>query len=45
MNNRGTILLIDDETNLRLLYSKMLSLEGYSVDTAATGEVVNLQSI
>lgn len=37
MNNRGTILLIDDETNLRLLYSKMLSLEGYSVDTAATG--------
>lgn len=38
MSNKGSILLIDDESNLRNLYSKMLSLEGFHVDNAANGK-------
>jgi len=37
MNNSDSILLIDDEPNLRILYSKLLSLEGFHVDTAENG--------
>lgn len=45
MSSSGKILLIDDEPNLRILYSKLLSLEGFTVDSAATGrEGLNLFS-
>ena len=45
MKNSGKILLIDDEPNLRLLYSKLLSLEGFDITTASTGnEGLNLIS-
>lgn len=33
-----TILIVDDEANLRLLYEKELSREGYAVEIAATGK-------
>ncbi|MCI0514473.1 response regulator [candidate division KSB1 bacterium] len=33
-----TILVVDDEKNLRILYKKELSGEGYQVLTAASGE-------
>jgi CheY-like chemotaxis protein len=36
--NMKTILVVDDEKNLRILYKKELSSEGYQVLTAASGE-------
>lgn len=33
-----TVLIIDDEENMQHMLSKMLSLEGYAVDTAGNGE-------
>ncbi|MEO8446196.1 MAG: sigma-54 dependent transcriptional regulator [bacterium] len=38
MNSSASILIIDDEPNLRHLYTKLLSLEGYDVESASTGE-------
>lgn len=37
MSNSESILIIDDEPNLRHLYSKLLSLEGYDIENASTG--------
>ena len=37
MSNLESILIIDDEPNLRHLYSKLLTLEGYDVDNASDG--------
>jgi signal transduction histidine kinase/DNA-binding response OmpR family regulator len=37
-NGKGTILVIDDETNARDLLSRMLSKEGFSVVAASGGE-------
>jgi signal transduction histidine kinase/DNA-binding response OmpR family regulator len=37
-NGKGTILVIDDETNARDLLSRMLSKEGFSVVSASGGE-------
>jgi two-component system NtrC family response regulator len=38
MLDNGKILIIDDEPNLRILYTKLLSLEGFDVETASTGK-------
>jgi len=38
VNGKGTILVIDDETNARDLLSRMLSKEGFSVVAASGGE-------
>ena len=37
MNNSDSILIIDDEPNLRHLYSKLLTLEGYDVENVSDG--------
>ena len=38
MSAKGSILVIDDETEIRESLEQLLQLEGYKADTAATGE-------
>ena len=38
MSAKGSILVIDDETEIRESLAQLLELEGYSTSTAMTGE-------
>lgn len=43
MPNKGNILMIDDEENLRRTLAMILTREGYQVDTASTIQEARLQ--
>jgi len=38
MSAKGSVLVIDDETEIRESLQQLLQLEGYKAETAATGE-------
>ncbi len=42
---QANVLIIDDEADIRLLLARILKLEGYSVDTAATGREGSVKAL
>lgn len=38
MNSMNSILIVDDEPHIRLLYTQELAEEGYRIESVATGE-------